>query len=88
MNNFVDQLYSGKATTSQMTQSAHTQWTEDNIYSISVHENPLATFSVQRQFRQLSHMWHQFLHFPSALSSDPQAAADLQKTQELTEASR
>ena len=80
MNNFVDQLYTGKTSTSQMTQSAHTQWTEDNIYGISVHENPLAAFSVQRQFRQLSHMWHQFLRFPSALSSDSQAAADLQKT--------
>jgi superfamily II DNA helicase RecQ len=88
MDSFVDQLYSGKATASQITQSAHTQWTEDNIYGISVHENPLATFSMQRQFRQLSQLWHQFLQFPSATSSDPAAAAELQRSQELTEASR
>lgn len=88
MKDFVDHIYSSKAMSSQMTQSAHSQWTEDNVYGISVHENPLATFSVQRQFRQLSHTWHQFLQFPSAVSSDPLAAADLQKTRELTEASR
>ena len=88
MNDFVDQIYSGKAQSSQMTQSAHTQWTEDHIYGISIHENPLATFSVQRQFRQLSHTWHQFLQFPSAISSDSPAVADLLKTQEITEASR
>ena len=88
MNDFVDQLYANRAPSSQMTQSAHSQWTEDNIYGISTQENPLATWSVQRQFWQLSHIWHQFLHFPSAISSDPQVAADLQKTQEVTVASR
>ena len=54
----LDQLYLGKTIPSQQTQSAHSSLIEDNVYGILATENPLSTFTLQRQFRKLSQMWH------------------------------
>lgn len=88
LNEFVDQLYNTRTAQGQQTQSGHTQRTEDMIYGISVNENPFTTFTVQRQFRKLSQIWHQFLHFPSAVGYSSQLGQSIQTSQEQSTAAR
>jgi superfamily II DNA helicase RecQ len=82
----LDQLYLAKSGSSQQTQSAHSRFTEDMVYGLSMTENPLTTFTQQRQFRKLSQMWHQFLHFPSASAYTSQGSTQLQETQDHSSA--
>lgn len=82
----LDQLYLCRSTPNQQTQSAHSRFTEDCIYGISVTENPLTTFTQQRQFRKLSQMWHQFLRFPSASDYTSKIGLPIQERQAHTTA--
>jgi superfamily II DNA or RNA helicase len=56
------------------------------VYGLSMTENPLTTFTQQRQFRKLSQMWHQFLHFPSASTYASQSITQLQEAQDHSSA--
>lgn len=81
----LDHLYNAKQMASQQTQSGHSLETEDSVYGISVTENPFSTFTQQRQFRHLSQMWHQFLHFPSASQGPRHSLQDTHQIQETWE---